>query len=295
MLTRMLTKKGKSVLIFIISGLIIGIWGFLEIMDLPLGKKGQEYLILFDCVTGLTPSDPVTVNGIHVGRVKSINFYKDSVCVRVWISDQVVLRRDACARIKSLGMIGEKYIDLNPGSSTENLLISEPMSGLYIPDLADSGADLNALFNSTTVLLKTLNSSINPIELKKIQHSAAKASADLENMTRQGKRALSRMDTLLSIGMVWTRKHETTIDSSLMALKTSSKRFPVIATKLDSVLSDLSVITCDLKTGKGTAGRLLKEDSLYVQAANTLNHLDSLLTDVQKNPERYFKVGLINF
>lgn len=291
----MISKKGRYILIFVITGLLIGLWGFVEIMDLPVGEEGDEYLIIFDQVTGLTPSDPITVQGIDIGRVRSIGFYKDSVSVRAWISKKVTLHRNASARIKPLGMIGEKYIDLDPGSADALLPKGGIVRGRYLPDLADSGENLDELLQSTATLLKTLNNSINPGELKKIQRHTARAAADLEKITRQSKKTLSRMDTLLSTGVKWTKRHEAAIDSSMTALETGTARIPLISARLDSVLSHLSVITHDLKTGQGTAGRLLIEDSLYVQASITLNHLDSLLTDVQKNPGRYLKAGLINF
>ena len=291
----MVRSKKWKIILFFLAGITIGIWGFIEIMDLPMGKKGGDYLILFDRVTGLTPSDPVTVNGINVGRVRSIDFHGDSVGVQVWISDNVVLHADACARIKPLGMIGEKFIDLDIGTA-ETLFSSEGIiPGIYSSDLTDNGENLEEILQTFSRVLHTLNAAIDTVQLKRIQHSTARAAMDLEMLIVQGKQVLSRVDMLLKAGVQLTQTHQTAMDSAMTAIETGAVQIPRITAKVDSVLTDLQVITQDLRNGQGTAGQLLTEDSLYVAATRTLSRIDSLLADVRAHPKKYIKASLIDF
>jgi phospholipid/cholesterol/gamma-HCH transport system substrate-binding protein len=48
----------------------------------------------------------------------------------------------------------------------------------------------------------------------------------------------------------------------------------------------------NLEAGKGTAGKLLKDEALYDNIKNTSKELDLLLEDVRLNPTRYVNVSL---
>ena len=50
---------------------------------------------------------------------------------------------------------------------------------------------------------------------------------------------------------------------------------------LDAVAVDVKSITADLNAGKGTAGKLLKDDALYSEVRTTINKLDTILGDAQ--------------
>jgi phospholipid/cholesterol/gamma-HCH transport system substrate-binding protein len=50
---------------------------------------------------------------------------------------------------------------------------------------------------------------------------------------------------------------------------------------LDAVAVDVKGITADLNAGKGTAGKLLKDEALYTEARATINKLDTILANAQ--------------
>ena len=95
--------------------LFVAIFGYLFIQEIPVKKQGYVITILFDNVSGLTRSDPVTVSGMKIGRVREMSLVKNHVAVSVWLDGKIPYPRDSRAGIKSMGMIGEKFIDLQPG------------------------------------------------------------------------------------------------------------------------------------------------------------------------------------
>jgi|GEM_PF-3504382 len=296
---KMKFKNRIRIALFFLTGLALGVWGYIVIMDLPLKEKGSDWTMRFDQVTGLTPSDPVTVNGIKVGRVKSIDFLGDSVGVTVWISNRITLRTSSSAQIKPLGMIGEKYIDLNPGRNGTRLSPSGIIEGIYTPDLADRGKQLGEIIASSTQLLNTLNASIAPKRLQRIQKNTEQASADLKTMTQlAADRSVSlfnRADTLMSTLAFLAGRHRAPMDSAMLALEHSIGTLPQITNRLDSVLVDIYYITQGLKKGRGSAGRLANDDQLYNSASQTLERLDSLIIDVRRHPGKYVRASLIGF
>jgi phospholipid/cholesterol/gamma-HCH transport system substrate-binding protein len=58
-------------------------------------------------------------------------------------------------------------------------------------------------------------------------------------------------------------------------------------TNLKSALENTSSILEDMNKGKGSAGQLLTNDSLYNNLTHSLASLDELLKDLKANPKRY--------
>lgn len=292
-------NKRIALTLFFFTGLALGVWGYVLIMDRPLHKKGDNWTIQFDCVTGLTPSDPVTVHGIKVGRVISIDFLGDNVGVTVWISNQVTLRSSAVARIKPLGMIGEKYIDLKPGTLGPTLSPATVINGIYTPDLADSGDQLQEMIAASTQLINRLNASIDPKRLQRIQKNTEQASADLQHITKQvssrSADILNRADSLMSTLAFLAGRHCTPLDSAMLALEHSAGKMPLLTNRMDSILVDVQMLTQGLKSGRGSAGRLLSDARLHDSAVETLARLDALIIDVQQHPGKYVRASLIGF
>ena len=72
----------------------------------------------FDNVGGLEERDPVTVRGVVVGRVRSVDLDVDyRACAQLAIDSRVVLTDDTSAIILARGILGDRSIDLQPGGS----------------------------------------------------------------------------------------------------------------------------------------------------------------------------------
>ena len=122
-------------------GLFIGIGIFLmflivfSISDIYLLKKGYDIRVVFDFVNGITEDAPVRLAGVHVGEVKDIEIYYDSKAGRtrvklyVWIGGDVKIEKDAVARINTLGLLGEQYLEISPGEADHFLKQDDTIVG----------------------------------------------------------------------------------------------------------------------------------------------------------------------
>ena len=61
---------------------------------------------------------------------------------------------------------------------------------------------------------------------------------------------------------------------------------------LNGVAENLNTILTQLKEGEGTMGKLLYDDSLYVNLNRTAEDLDKLMVDLRENPGRYVQVSV---
>jgi len=88
-----------------------------NIEDLKLGRKlGKTVSMQFDDVAGLKEKADVRVAGVLVGRVARIRLVGGRAVVDVELEKDVDLHQGASADIATLGMLGENYIELIPGS-----------------------------------------------------------------------------------------------------------------------------------------------------------------------------------
>ncbi|SNR79321.1 MlaD family protein [Desulfurobacterium atlanticum] len=87
----------------------------------PLKYSSQKveavYYIIFDNVAGLAKEAPVMVAGVTVGKVDDIQVLPDGKAkVKVILTKKVPIKKDSYAVIETMGLMGEKYIEIIPGS-----------------------------------------------------------------------------------------------------------------------------------------------------------------------------------
>ncbi len=118
-------KLELTVGIFMLIGILC-----LGYLSIRLGKMeligGNYYHIsaLFDSVSGLKNGARVEVAGVEVGAVDRIALAKDGseqAQVYMKIKDGVKLTDDTIASVRTSGLIGDKFIKLSPGGSSQIL------------------------------------------------------------------------------------------------------------------------------------------------------------------------------
>ena len=62
--------------------------------------------------------------------------------------------------------------------------------------------------------------------------------------------------------------------------------------KLENTLASVDKIINDVQAGKGTMGKLLKDDAMYTNLSKASKELELLLQDVRLHPTRYVNVSL---
>lgn len=106
-----------SVGIFLIVGMLC--MGYLALKLGHLGFSSTQYEVkaVFPTVAGLKAKAPVTMAGVNIGEVKDIRLKNGQAELTLSISNEVQLEEDVIAGIKTMGIIGDKYISIAPGAS----------------------------------------------------------------------------------------------------------------------------------------------------------------------------------
>ena len=82
-----------------------------------LGEKTYPLYAPFTTVSGLRVGSPVDMLGIAVGRVERISMDQKNqkAILEIRIQNGIQVYDDAITSIKTEGLIGDKYLSLNPG------------------------------------------------------------------------------------------------------------------------------------------------------------------------------------
>lgn len=121
-------KNEIKVGLFSLVGIIIFIIFVFSITDVKLFAKSQDIKVVFGFANGVKVSSPVRLAGVDVGEVKKIlvrydkKAGKNEVIVLARVSNKTVIPRDSEVWINTLGLLGEKYIEIIPGIDYDNSL-----------------------------------------------------------------------------------------------------------------------------------------------------------------------------
>lgn len=88
------------------------------------GNNGYSVYAYFNDIGGLKVGAPVTAAGVKVGRVSAIGYDKKNFEAKVTMDIKPQYNdfpKDSSASIYTAGLLGEQYIALSPGASTQNL------------------------------------------------------------------------------------------------------------------------------------------------------------------------------
>jgi len=112
--------------VFLLLSFVILVVMVFAVSDIQsLFKKKKEVKALFLFSDGIEKNAQVRLSGIKIGKVSDIRVapeFSDKIELTLSVYSDTVLKADAKAAIKSLGLVGGKYVELTGGSQQAGLL-----------------------------------------------------------------------------------------------------------------------------------------------------------------------------
>jgi phospholipid/cholesterol/gamma-HCH transport system substrate-binding protein len=290
-------KNETVVGVIIFCSLVLLVVSLMWLEDVRLGGRGMTLVAHFQDVTGLNRGDPVTVAGLAVGQVEDLSLAEDGVMVTFSIGEEHRLLRGSRAIIRSQGVMGEKIMAVIPGAGPEPLEPGERIPGQYEQDFTQVVSQVGTVGDELRAVLAAIRSLLSDSTsggLRQAVRQAGAASSQLQGLLT---RNASRLDeTIVNL-------HRT---SSALAQLAPGQQAEELISSLEKASRDVSATAAHMKTisasldsllepsleGRSTLGQLLSDEALYRDCRLLVNHLDSLVLDIQENPHRYFKIEI---
>lgn len=158
------------------------------------GRPAQAatYDFIFDSALGLQVDNMVTVAGVRVGLVEEIGVEGRRAKVRVAIDRDLTLHRDATAAVRARTLLGEKYVDLVPGSETEPLLPPGSLIEHTVPTV-----EIDTVIRSAEEVISRANMILPPLQTAATTLEQILGKVDLEETARNLTAVLQEATELL--------------------------------------------------------------------------------------------------
>jgi len=222
--------------------------------ELPLKKDTVEYYAYFKNVSGLSKGADVRVAGVKVGKVKNLVLENGKVKVILEVKKGVPVFSDAVAKIESLGLLGDKYVEIDPGHPSSGKL--KPFSVIahtrppvdtskLVEALTRTSEDIDKLSKSLYALVES-----NRKQLKELITNLNLLAENLNRISEENKENLKQ--TLENIKTLTLR-----LDKSLPTL---TEQYTKLAKNLNTLVVETKPQLKEVLKNLATLSRTLKED-----------------------------------
>lgn len=290
--------------ILVIASILLFIWGYSFLKGRDLFTSYKTFYVEYDNVEGLAPSAPVTLNGLVIGKLNGIKINEDTgkLLVELQIKTDFPISKTSAAIIYEPGFIGGKQIAIEPNFDDKILAVSgDQLSGDIRVGMAQKlGNQLVPLQEKIEKLIVNadqLITGINNVLDKKAQEDLKKSLAEMSKTMEEFHKASSSMNVILDenktqIKSVVTNFNKISSDFSKISDSINKANLGKTIKTLNNTMVKVNGIMTDLDSGKGSMGKLLKDDALYTNFTKTSKELELLLQDVRLYPTRYINVSL---
>lgn len=264
-------------------------------------KTTKAYILTFERVDGLQEGNAVMLNGASVGIVKTIRLrYETDNRVEVGIEVQrgVKVDKEAVGSMMSSSLLGGKLIELKLGKSSQLLEDGDTLKSSVEVDLTEQiKAETRPLLGIAEKSIKEVNETMQRLRLTldnvdKTLTSFATTSASVNDMLVDNKSNFkATSDNIVKLTRDFS-KTELELRSLLVKMNKlgdtlNNAQLGKTIAQASAATDNLNKMLTGINQGKGTMGKLMKNDSLYKNLNATAASLDALLKDMKANPKRY--------
>ncbi len=296
MKTRNEIKIGVAVAI--VTGLFV--FGTRYLQDKPFFSGKVRYLTTFSDAGGLVTGNAVRVNGVPVGSVTRISLVEGDARIEFSVSASVPLTEGTTAAVGGAALLGVTRLNLILGPDD-----GVPYEhGDHIPSV--EGDDLGQILGSAPALIERTDSLI-----AGTTQTLESARGLIDNPDGNLQGALAAIEQTANEITVVLQAERDNLAGVLKYIRDAAGSFDtlardslaVTAARLNALLSgfdqnlellkqttlSLNTLIAKLNSGEGSLGRLINEDSLYIELHGALRRINQILEDFENDPKKYLK------
>ncbi|SHF16322.1 phospholipid/cholesterol/gamma-HCH transport system substrate-binding protein [Flavobacterium fontis] len=297
-----LTRELKTA-ILVIASILLFIWGYSFLKGKDILSKQRVLYVVYDNVEGLEKSAPVTINGLTIGKVSAVTLDNETakITVELQINTDFPIKEGSKAEIYAPSPIGGKQIAIIPATSG-NLV---PDGGQLVPatklglteEIARQIEPLKVkvlkLLDNTNAMMENINQVMDASTKENLRQSLAHLDAMLIEFQKAGAQTNAMLaENQKNIKGTLTNADKASANFVKISEDLAKANWTETVAKLDETLKNVNLLLQQMEAGKGTMGKLMKDEQLYANFTKTSKELELLLQDLRLNPTRYVNVSL---
>lgn len=290
-----------------IATLLVLIWGINYLKGRNILRSTYTLYAYYEDSGGLEDSAPILMNGMKIGYVEEIRLQPQAllpVGVALNIEKSYPLRAGSRAVLFSADLLGGKAIRIE--SSQQGPVLSDrdtiqsaretdfltSLSEQALPVMHQIGslaASLDSLAGRLDSLLAS-TATLNSLE------QLSEITASLKTSLRPGGALHESFNHLESVSSMLAGQEDeiTSMVSHLESVSQAldSAGLDQLTRELTATAGQFNLLLEQVNSGEGSAGRLIYSDTLYQHLVNLVSDLDSLIVDLNENPNHYVHFSL---
>jgi phospholipid/cholesterol/gamma-HCH transport system substrate-binding protein len=293
-----------KVAVLVILSIVLFYWGFVFLKGRNLFDNSTKLYAVYDNVAGLVVSAPVTINGLNIGKVNSIEMLPDGkMKVELIITNaQIQIAKSSTAQIMDSGLIGGREIAILNNFSDKNFVESGDI--LKASDKLGLTAELanqigpvkdkvEVLLENANKLIENLNATLDASTQQKLKSAIASLEITMAEFSQTSKNINGILaDNKSKLNTTITNFEKTSGNLNNMTSSLEKADLGATVKKLEATLTSVNGMMTNLEQGKGSMGKLLSDDAMYTNLTKTSKELELLLQDLRLNPTRYVNVSV---
>ncbi|MEW5995395.1 MAG: MlaD family protein [Candidatus Zixiibacteriota bacterium] len=295
--------------LLLLFAVAVAMWASLSGGGVSIFESKRQFTAYFKNVNGLVSGSPVWMSGVEVGNVKSVKFVnldtlrRVEVVCRVKKSAWPMMTEGVEVLLGTIGLLGDKYLEIIPGP-LDGVPI-EPYSEVRVRDAGDALAmfkageeaidEAKSMVDNLNILLARMNRGegtlgqlvVNEMLYHDLTQLASHLTELVSGLQKDQERIVASLEkTAKSV------EHLSTQVSSNTGTIGRLVNDPRLYDNLTATSARLDTIMHKLNNAEGTAGLLVSDTALYVEMVNLITRVNNLVTDIEKNPRKYFKFSI---
>ncbi len=296
----MSVTKEVKVGLFMVVALLLLYFGFNFLKGIDFFSSTNKYYAVYTNVDKLMPSNQVFINGYAVGRVSKIQFQqsKNRVLVEMEIDSEIILG-DSTVALLNGDILGTKYIQLNVGNisipkqpkDTLRSLVAKGIADFLAENAAPVADNLEGTLRKLNTILDNLavNSAKLDVIFDEFQKTPKILNKTLSNTNSKVDALADNIRTVtVNVNGVLTELKPTLTNLKTFSDSLKSLEIQSTINTAKEALTKLDAAASKFNRKDNTLGRLMNEDSLYVNLNKMILDLDILAKHLNENPNHFF-------
>ena len=268
-----------------------------EKLELFGKAKERSFRTEFAQVAGLNVQGRIRIAGVPVGTVKEIEAVKGRAIVTFTVEEKFPVNKGAMASLSSIGILGEKYIELDPGQPTQESLPAgstiPSKTGISLDNLMET---LGAIGSDVKGITYALNQSIGGEngrqKIDEIVDNIRTLTAEFRSMAQENHAAINT--TMANMETISTELRDRLpriakqfedlgkglnemVDQSKPEMKGLLTDVRKLAQGFQSTSENIRSITDKMNRGEGTIGKLLNDESTVQKLNAAVDSVNEML------------------
>jgi len=207
-------------------------------------QKTYPFEVVFGEVMGLRDGDNVVVRGMEIGKIRRLVMQSDGVHVIAALKHPVTLKNDYKIEVIASSILGGRYLQINEGTDAAPLLGTNVLARGKTPN------DLISLVSDVA--------------------------ADLKNASAKVTSGEGTLGKLIYDETLYNDARDVVHE-----LKVAVRERNLVG-NLEDAIENFNQVAEKLNSGEGTLGKLINDDSVYVEAKKTLRDVRMMVDDLRE-------------